>query len=77
MTMEPSRLNQPQPTQTITGTEAAEQGKPLNASPSEIMGTFNAQERLNPTAGVIIDVKHLNFLYGKKQALYDVGTQLR
>ena len=77
MTMEPSRLNQPQPTQTITGTEAAEQGKPLNASPSEIMGTFNAHERLDPAAGVIIDVKHLNFFYGKKQALYDVAIQLR
>jgi phosphate transport system ATP-binding protein len=75
--MEPSRLNPPQPTQTIIGTEATEQGKPLNASPSEIMGTFNANERLNPAAGVIIDVRHLNFFYGKKQALYDTEIQLR
>ncbi len=77
MAMEPSRLNPPQPTQTIIGTEATEQGKPLNASPSEIMGTFNANERLNPAAGVIIDVRHLNFFYGKKQALYDTEIQLR
>ncbi|MBV9019678.1 MAG: ATP-binding cassette domain-containing protein, partial [Ktedonobacteraceae bacterium] len=41
------------------------------------MGTFNAHERLDPAAGVIIDVKHLNFFYGKKQALYDVAIQLR
>jgi len=77
MAMEPSRLNPPQPTQTIIGAEAAEQGKPLNASPSEIMGTFNANERINPAAGVIIDVKHLNFFYGKKQALYDLAIPLR
>lgn len=77
MTMEPSRLSQAQPMQTITGKAPAEQGAQLNASPSEIMGSFNANERLNPSAAVKIDVKHLNFFYGTKQALYDVAIPLR
>jgi|SRR5450755_309523 phosphate transport system ATP-binding protein len=80
MGMEPTRINNPQPAQVVTtadGKAAAEQGTPLNGSPSEIMGDFHAHEKLDTAAAVKIDVKNLNFYYGAKQALYNVAIPLR
>ncbi len=80
MGMEPTRINNPQPAQVTTtadGKAPAEQGAPLNGSPSEIMGDFHAQDRLDTAAAVKIDVKNLNFYYGSKQALYGVAIPLR
>ena len=81
MGMEPARINNPpQPAQVVTtadGKAPAEQGTPLNGSPSEIMGDFHAHERLDTAAAVKIDVKNLNFYYGAKQALYNVAIPLR
>jgi phosphate transport system ATP-binding protein len=80
MGMEPTRMNNPQPAQIVTaanGNAPAEQGTPLNGSPSEIMGDFHASEKLDTAAAVKIDVKNLNFYYGSKQALYDVVIPLR
>ncbi|HEV2662537.1 MAG TPA: phosphate ABC transporter ATP-binding protein PstB [Ktedonobacteraceae bacterium] len=80
MGMEPARINNPQPAQVVTtadGKAPAEQGTPLNGSPSEIMGDFHAHEKLDTAAAVKIDVKNLNFYYGSKQALYGVAIPLR
>src|SRR5947209_15898467 len=38
---------------------------------------FDPRKNLNPTAEVKIDVQHLNFYYGAKQALYDVSLPIR
>jgi phosphate transport system ATP-binding protein len=76
MGMEPARVNNPLVT-TANGKVTAEQGRPLNGSPSEIMGDFHAHEKLDTAAAVKIDVKNLNFYYGSKQALYDVVIPLR
>ncbi len=80
MGMEPARINNPQPIQTLTSNASdapAEQGSPLSTSPSEIIGNFNASARLNKEAAVKIHVKNLNFFYGAKQALFNVAMPLR
>ncbi|MBV9229982.1 MAG: phosphate ABC transporter ATP-binding protein, partial [Chloroflexi bacterium] len=41
------------------------------------MGNFDPTKTLNQSANVKIDVKHANFYYGAKQALYDVSVPLR
>src|SRR5947209_12319507 len=38
---------------------------------------FDPRKNLNPTAQTKIDVQHLNFYYGSKQALYDVSLPIR
>lgn len=38
---------------------------------------FDPRKNLNPTAQTKIDVEHLNFFYGAKQALYDVSLPIR
>ena len=91
MAMEPSRLNpnpaqqQGQAVQTVMGSSAqnatneakVQEQQPLSGSPSDIMGTFDAHKLLDTDAGVSIDVQHLNFFYGAKQALYDVAIPIR
>jgi phosphate transport system ATP-binding protein len=75
MGMESSRLKQ-QPTMQSIGNTPAEQGK-TDISHADIMGEFHAGERLDQSASVKIDVKHLNFFYGSKQALYDIAMPIR
>ncbi len=91
MAMEPSRLNQNpvqqqgQAIQTVVGVSAqnavneakVQEQRPLEGSPSDIMGHFDAHKLLDTNADVSIDVQHLNFFYGAKQALYDVAIPLR
>ena len=81
MSLEPSRLKQ-QPTQRsqadLNATENnGLQTVPLAEAPSEHMGNFDPTKTLNQSANVKIDVKHANFYYGAKQALYDVSVPLR
>lgn len=75
--MDPTRLNAKPPIRTIGGKAPAEQGAPLETSPSQIIGDFRAHEKLDTSASIKIDVQHLNFFYGSKQALYDVAIPLR
>ncbi len=73
------RLNrssqQPPPGQPSVGTNAARPETP--ASPAAHMGTFDPGKNLNLEAGVKIDIQHLNFYYGNKQALFDVSLPVR
>ncbi|MDQ2716697.1 MAG: phosphate ABC transporter ATP-binding protein PstB [Chloroflexota bacterium] len=41
------------------------------------MGSFNPSKNLNLDASIKIDIQHLNFYYGAKQALYDVSLPVR
>ncbi|MBA2285292.1 MAG: phosphate ABC transporter ATP-binding protein [Ktedonobacteraceae bacterium] len=41
------------------------------------MGSFNPGKNLNLEASVKIDIQHLNFYYGAKQALFDVSLPVR
>jgi phosphate transport system ATP-binding protein len=75
--MDPTRLNAETSIRTIGGKAPAEQEAPLETSPSEIIGDFRAHEKLDTSASIKIDVQHLNFFYGSKQALYDVSIPLR
>ncbi len=73
------RLNrssqQPPPGQPSLETGVARSETP--ASPEEHMGTFDPGKNLNLEAGVKIDIQHLNFYYGAKQALFDVSLPVR
>jgi phosphate transport system ATP-binding protein len=75
--MDPTRLHAETSVRTIGGKAPAEQGAPLETSPSQIIGDFHAHEKLDTSASIKIDVQHLNFFYGSKQALYDVSIPLR
>lgn len=44
---------------------------------SEHMGSLDPRKSVNIRADVKIDVKHLNFFYGKKQTLFDVSLPIR
>ncbi len=50
---------------------------PFLAAISRQVTEANPQKDINPDAGVIIDIKHVNFFYGAKQALYDVSLPVR
>src|SRR5579863_8422617 len=77
-----TRLNKPQ---FGSGAEA-DQKVPVSdpaqaAAPAAIMRVVSTeatpQSSLNPNADIIIDVNHLDFFYGSKQALYDVSLPVR
>ncbi len=53
----------------------SEQGDLLRET--EHMGSLDPRKSVNIRADVKIDVKHLNFFYGKKQALFDVSLPIR
>jgi len=88
MSMDSSRLNQ-QPVQqlgtvhTATGTqnatnEAGVQQQPPAGSPTDLIHRkVDASTLIDTNARPKIDVEHLNFFYGAKQALYDVGIPIR
>src|SRR5579884_2761197 len=42
-----------------------------------VMGEFDPTKTLNTQADVKIDVRHVNFFYGPKQALFDVSLPIR
>ncbi|HJT55189.1 MAG TPA: phosphate ABC transporter ATP-binding protein PstB [Ktedonobacteraceae bacterium] len=44
---------------------------------NEVMRNFDPTKNLNLAAPAKIDVEHLNFYYGSKQALFDVGLPVR
>ena len=76
-----SRLKQPHHVQSEQQESAQdannqnEQGDLLTES--EHMGSLDPRKSVNIRADVKIDVKHLNFFYGKKQALFDVSLPIR
>ncbi len=88
MSMEPPRLNQ-QPMQqlqavnTATGTQNVKnkfevQQPPPAGSPTDLIHRkVDASTLIDTNARPKIDVEHLNFFYGAKQALYDVVIPVR
>ena len=48
----------------------------ISETANKVMGHFDPTKHLNPSAAKKIDVEHLDFWYGSKQALYDVGIPL-
>jgi len=88
MGMEPSRLNQQSVqqvgiVQTAQGAQNAEneagvQQYPSEGSPTDLIHRkVDAHTLLDTNATPRIDVEHLNFFYGTKQALYDVTIPIR
>jgi phosphate transport system ATP-binding protein len=82
MSMEPSRLSQPQPVQEIQATaqnfnNETTRREEVPASPSDHMGNLDPTKTLNTGASAKIDVKDTDFYYGAKQALYKVTIPLR
>lgn len=82
MSMEPSRLSQPQPVQEMQGTaqnfnDETTRREEVPASPSDHMGNLDPTKTLNTGASAKIDVKDTDFYYGAKQALYKVTIPLR
>ncbi len=86
MAMEPSRLS-PQPMQQLQNPQAAEQPQ-LNegavqhdepvVSPTDLVHRkVDASTLIDTNANYKINVEHLNFFYGAKQALYDVALPIR
>ena len=89
MGMEPSRLNtqstrQAQGVQVAQGVQNAvnegtvQQNGASAASPTDLVHRkVNASTLLDIGANYKINVEHLNFFYGKKQALFDVALPIR
>lgn len=82
MSMEPSRLSQPQPVQEMQATaqnfnDETTRREEVPASPSDHMGNLDPTKTLNTGASAKIDVKDTDFYYGAKQALYKVTIPLR
>ena len=82
MGMEASRAGNPETalgvrTQSdmLESNAVAEENTPL-APTSDHMGSFDPGKTLNTNADVKIDVKNVDFYYGKKQALYGVSLPL-
>src|SRR5438874_10943378 len=48
-----------------------------SASPAEQVGGADPRKNLKPDAQTKIDIQHLNFFYGSKQALTDVSLPIR
>lgn len=72
-------MNWPAPSTAIDSGGATQDGSPsaLSAETERVLGNFDPRKLLNTTAATKIEVKHLNFYYGTKQALYDVGLPVR
>ena len=92
MGMEPSRLNtqpagQAQGVQVAQGVQGAQNalnegtvqqnGVPVESPTDLVHRKVDASKLLDANANYKIDVEHLNFYYGKKQALYDVALPIR
>jgi phosphate transport system ATP-binding protein len=77
-----ARLNRPQQSQVNqSGAANKATGDPANEPTVVLEEVVNREvdprKNLNPEAGVKIDVQHLNFYYGAKQALTDVSVHIR
>lgn len=89
MGMESSRLSQQQPVQHVgvvqtaegaqnAANEAAVQQQPPVGSPTDLVHRkVDASTLLDANAHPKINVEHLNFFYGAKQALYDIAIPIR
>ncbi len=87
MSIRPSSVNQSQFMQELPPGKIAQgaqsesvhdsmQKTPLESLSNEAMGSFAPHKNLNADAAIKIDVRHANFFYGSKQALYDVSFPL-
>ena len=86
MAMEPSRLN-PQPVQQLQNPQSDQQpalneGTVQNnlppVSPTDLVHRkVDARTLIDTNANYKINVEHLNFFYGAKQALYDIALPIR
>ncbi len=75
-------VNQPgaeyaQPDNALAGNGQNVQPAQVSNEVAHIMGRFDPTRTLNSGAATKIDVRHTNFFYGPKQALYDVSLPLR
>ncbi len=72
-----TRLNQSaQPASSETGAGEGATNDTMAAFESQLKHNREAARQLNPGAPVKIDVQHLNFFYGPKQALFDISIPL-
>ena len=71
-----NRPSQPTPPSTSGDGQNAPDTSVISEASHEFMGHFDPTKHLNPSAAKKIDVEHLDFWYGSKQALYDVGIPL-
>ncbi|GCE18332.1 phosphate ABC transporter ATP-binding protein [Dictyobacter kobayashii] len=55
----------------------SKENMPAVSDAARHMGEFDPTKTLNTSANTKIDVRHTNFFYGPKQALYDVSLPLR
>src|SRR5260370_31484692 len=69
-----TRLNQPSGPETNVSANAA--SDPVAAIESELK-QIQPEKQLDLEAAVKIDIKHVNFFYGPKQALFDVTLPIR
>ncbi len=86
MAMEPSRLN-PQPVQQLQNpqtnqqpalSEGTVQNNTPAVSPTDLVHRkVDASTLIDENANYKINVEHLNFFYGSKQALYDIAIPIR
>ena len=71
-----NRPSQPTPQGSNEGGQNAPDTSAISETVNKVMGHFDPTKHLNLTASKKIDVEHLDFWYGSKQALYDVGIPL-
>src|SRR5712691_4976977 len=69
-----ARLNRPQQSQVNQPVAAND---PVVVLGEKVSREVDPRKNLNLKADVKIDVQHLNFYYGAKQALYDVSLPIR
>ena len=73
-----ARLNRPQQSQVNqTGVVNGPANEPTVVLGEKVNREVDPRKNLNLEADVKIDVQHLNFYYGAKQALYDVSLPIR
>jgi phosphate transport system ATP-binding protein len=74
-----TRLNRPKQQSQVEapGTITSPGNVSTTALENHVGNEFDPRKNLNPTAQTKIDVEHLNFFYGAKQALYDVSLPIR
>lgn len=72
---EPTLGLRPQTDNTAQNSNNVEEPSVVEAA-SDHMGSFDPRKTLNPNADVKIDVKNVDFFYGKKQALFGVSMPL-
>jgi phosphate transport system ATP-binding protein len=71
-----NRPSQPTPQGSSGDGQNAPDTSVISEAANKVMGHFDPTKHLNLSAAKKIDVEHLDFWYGSKQALYDVGIPL-